>query len=67
MGKSQAKTCMMPKCRKEVYETESYFCGEHEREFLEFKKWTIKGTKTILAAAVMFVVKKAGKKILTKK
>ena len=54
MKKSKQKICKMQRCNKEAYDSNSLFCGAHQREFNEFNQ-NVTGGVVILALA--FIVK----------
>lgn len=57
MKELKTKICRMPKCNKEIYDSKSFFCREHERAFREFLKKSGMGIATLSMAAVAFITK----------
>lgn len=57
MKKLKQQICKMPGCNKEVYDSKSLFCGEHQRGFNEF----IQNSKVVIggvgALALAFISK----------
>lgn len=64
MTKSKTKICMIPKCNKETFDNKKLFCGEHERDFIEFRSKTGKlAGKTFAVAIASFI----GNKVVRRK
>lgn len=38
MSESKTKICMIPTCNKEVFSSKAIFCGEHDRNFRDYRK-----------------------------
>lgn len=55
---------MIPKCNKETFDNKKLFCGEHERDFIEFRSKTGKlAGKTFAVAIASFI----GNKVVRRK
>lgn len=57
MEKSEHQICSMPKCKKETFDSNLRFCGEHQRNITNFKKVVIRSGIGVVGAGVTYVVK----------
>ena len=63
MKESKQKICKMPRCNKEAYDSKSLFCGEHQREFNEFKQ----NAKNVAGGVGMLALAFIAKSFMNKK
>lgn len=56
--------CKFPKCTKETFDVNALFCGEHEREFSDFKDKAGKAAGGMAIFAMTFIAKKLFEKKL---
>lgn len=62
MSKSKAKTCMIPTCNKEVFTPKALFCGEHDRDFRDYRKNAGIATGALASTILAFVAKRVIRK-----
>lgn len=55
---------MIPKCNKETFDNKKLFCGEHERDFIEFRSKTGKLVGTAVTIAIASFI---GDKVVRRK
>lgn len=66
MKKMKDKTCIIPKCDKEIYDDKSRFCGEHKRIKKSLDKKVELAGKYLLGIAILPLAKGAFDKITKK-
>lgn len=64
MSESKQRICKFPKCTKETFDKNALFCGEHEREFKDFKDKAGKAASGMAILAMTFIAKKVLEKKL---